>query len=150
MPRRKASRIELGDRVIVIGGGNAAVDCARTVVRRGAAATVIYRRERKDMPAIAEEVVAAEEEGVRIMFLASPIRIVGEGGAVKAIEVTKTRLGAFDTSGRRRPIDTGEILTESCNNVIFAVGEGVDTDFCKTHRPRHQGRTASSRLTVTR
>jgi NADH-quinone oxidoreductase subunit F len=123
---------ELGDRVIVIGGGNAAVDCARTVVRRGAAATVIYRRERKDMPAIAEEVVAAEEEGVRIMFLASPIRIVGDGGVVKAIEVTKTRLGAFDTSGRRRPIDTGEILTESCNNVIFAVGEGVDTDFCKT------------------
>ena len=79
------------------------------MIRKGATATVIYRRERKDMPAIAEEVDAAEEEGVRFVFLASPHRIVGEGGAVKAIEVTKTRLGAFDTSGRRRPIDTGEV-----------------------------------------
>jgi NADPH-dependent glutamate synthase beta subunit-like oxidoreductase len=123
---------DLGDDVVVIGGGNAAIDCARTVVRKGSTATVIYRRERKDMPAIAEEVDAAEEEGVRFVFLASPHRIVGEGGAVKAIEVTKTRLGAFDTSGRRRPIDTGEIQSFPCGSVILAVGEGVDTDFCRT------------------
>ncbi len=122
----------LGDDVVVIGGGNAAIDCARTVVRKGSTATVIYRRERKDMPAIAEEVDAAEEEGVRFVFLASPHRIVGEGGTVKAIEVTKTRLGAFDTSGRRRPIDTGEIQSFPCGSVILAVGEGVDTDFCRT------------------
>ena len=94
----------LGESVVIIGGGNAAIDCARTVIRKGSTATVIYRRERKDMPAIAEEVDAAEEEGVRFVFLASPHRIVGEGGSVQAIEVTKTRLGAFDTSGRRRPV----------------------------------------------
>jgi NADH-quinone oxidoreductase subunit F len=124
--------VNLGDSVVVIGGGNAAIDCARTVVRKGAIATVIYRRERADMPAIAEEVDAAEEEGVRFVFLASPHRIVGEGGTVKAIEVSKTRLGAFDTSGRRRPVDTGEVQSFPCSSVIMAVGEGVDTEFCRT------------------
>jgi len=123
--------IELRQRVVIIGGGNSAIDCARTVLRRGAVATVIYRRERKDMPAIQEEVEAAEAEGVRFIFLAAPYRIVGEHSAVKAIEVSKTRLGAFDASGRRRPIDTGEILTVSCNSVVLAVGESIDTAFCK-------------------
>ena len=104
---------QLGASVVVIGGGNAAIDCARTVIRKGASATVIYRRERKDMPAIAEEVDAAEEEGVHFIFLASPHRIVGEAGAVRAIEVMKTRLGAFDVSGRRRPVDTGEMQSRA-------------------------------------
>jgi NADH-quinone oxidoreductase subunit F len=119
----------LGERVVIIGGGNSAIDCARTVVRKGLSATVIYRRERKDMPAIAEEVEAAEEEGVSFIFLASPHRIVGERNAVKAIEVTKTRLGAFDTSGRRRPVDTGEVQVVRCSSVILAVGEAADRDF---------------------
>jgi NADH-quinone oxidoreductase subunit F len=127
----RGEAVKLGQRVVIIGGGNAAIDCARTVIRMGASATVIYRRERKDMPAISEEVEAAEDEGVRIIFLASPHRIIGEGGAVRAIEVTKTRLGAFDTSGRRRPIDTGEVLNVSCDSVILAVGESVDRDFCR-------------------
>jgi NADH-quinone oxidoreductase subunit F len=121
----------LGDSAVIIGGGNAAIDCARTVIRRGANATVIYRRERKDMPAIAEEVDAAEAEGVRFVFLASPHRILGAGSSVVAIEVTKTRLGAFDTSGRRRPIETGEVQSFPCGSVILAVGEGVDLDFCR-------------------
>ena len=90
-------RSGLGAGAVIIGGGNSAIDCARTAIRKGLSATVIYRRERKDMPAIAEEVDAAEEEGVKFVFLASPHRIVGEHGAVKAIEVTRTRLGAFDT-----------------------------------------------------
>ena len=121
----------LGDRVVIIGGGNSAIDCARTVIRKGATATVIYRRERKDMPAIAEEVDAAEEEGVNFIFLASPHRIVGDNNAVNAIEVTKTRLGAYDTSGRRRPIDTGEVVVVPCNAVILAVGESADSDFTR-------------------
>jgi NADH-quinone oxidoreductase subunit F len=123
--------VDIGRRVVIIGGGNSAIDCARTAIRKGASATVIYRRERKDMPAIAEEVEAAEDEGVNFIFLASPHRIVGERGAVKAIEVTKTRLGAFDTSGRRRPIDTGEIQVVSCDSVVTAIGESSDTDFCR-------------------
>ena len=93
--------------------------------------TVIYRRERKDMPAIHEDVEAAEQEGAHFVFLATPHRIVGENGAVKAIEVVKTRLGEFDSSGRRRPISTEEIQSFKCDTVILAVGEAVDRDFCK-------------------
>ena len=127
----EAKPVKLGDRVVIIGGGNAAIDSARTVIRRGAAATVIYRRERKDMPAIQEEVDAAEQEGVRFRFLAAPHRIVGEQGDVKAIEVVKTRLGEFDSSGRRRPIETDEVHIIPCTSVILAVGESVDTDFSR-------------------
>jgi NADH-quinone oxidoreductase subunit F len=123
--------VPLGRRVAIIGGGNAAIDSARTALRRGATVTVIYRRERKDMPAIQEEVEAAEQEGAHFVFLATPHRIVGENGAVKAIEMVKTRLGEFDSSGRRRPISTEEIQSFKCDTVILAVGEAVDRDFCK-------------------
>ena len=122
--------MSLGHHVAVIGGGNAAIDSARTAVRLGASATVIYRRERKDMPAIEEEVDAAEQEGVRFQFLAAPHRIVGERGVVKGVEVVKTRLGEFDSSGRRRPILTDEVRMIRCSSVILAVGEAVDRDFC--------------------
>ena len=127
----KNDPVPLGQRVAIIGGGNAAIDSARTALRRGATVTVIYRRERKDMPAIPEEVEAAEQEGAHFVFLATPHRIVGENGAVKAIEVLKTRLGEFDSSGRRRPISTEEIQSFKCDTVILAVGEAVDRDFCK-------------------
>jgi NADH-quinone oxidoreductase subunit F len=122
----------VGRRVIVIGGGNAAIDSARSARRAGAEVTVVYRRERKDMPAIPEETEAAEHEGVQFVFLATPHRIVGDKqGAVKAIEVLKTRLGEFDTSGRRRPVPTDEVVRLECDTVILAVGEKVDPDFYK-------------------
>jgi NADH-quinone oxidoreductase subunit F len=127
----KNESVPLGQRVAIIGGGNAAIDSARTALRRGATVTVIYRRERKDMPAIQEEVEAAEQEGAHFVFLATPHRIVGENGAVRAIEVLKTRLGEFDASGRRRPVPTEEIQSYKCDTVILAVGEAVDRDFCK-------------------
>jgi NADPH-dependent glutamate synthase beta subunit-like oxidoreductase len=126
----RGESIRLGHRVVVIGGGNAAIDSARTALRGGADVTVIYRRERKDMPAIDEETIAAEEEGVTFLFLAAPHRILGdEGGTVKAIELVKTRLGEFDTSGRRKPIPTGEIQRLDCDSVIFAIGETLDREF---------------------
>jgi NADH-quinone oxidoreductase subunit F len=125
-------KLPVGRRVAVVGGGNAAIDSARTARRMGADVTVIYRRERKDMPAIAEETEAAEHEGVHFLFLAAPHRIVGDKqGAVKAIEVVKTKLGEFDTSGRRRPVLTDEVVRVECDTVILAVGEKVDPDFCK-------------------
>ena len=125
-------KLPLGRRVVVIGGGNAAIDSARSARRTGAEVTVIYRRERKDMPAIPEETEAAEHEGVQFLFLATPHRIVGDKqGAVKAIEVVKTKLGEFDTSGRRRPVPTDEVVRVDCTTVILAVGEKVDPDFCK-------------------
>jgi NADH-quinone oxidoreductase subunit F len=122
--------MQIGPHVAVIGGGNAAIDSARTAIRLGASATVIYRRERKDMPAIEEEVDAAEQEGVRFQFLAAPHRIVGEHGEVKGVEVVRTRLGEFDPSGRRHPILTDEVRMIRCTSVILAVGEAVDRDFC--------------------
>ena len=97
----------------------------------GADVTIVYRRERKDMPAIAEEIEAAEHEGARIAYLAAPHRIVGDAdGRVVALEVVRTRPGEFDTSGRRRPVPTDEVMRFECDSVILAVGEAVDLDFC--------------------
>ncbi len=122
--------VPVGRNVVVIGGGNAAVDSARTARRMGAEVTIVYRRERKDMPAIAEEVEAAEHEGARIAYLAAPERIIGDGqGKVRAIEVVRTRPGEFDESGRRRPVPTDEVMRIECDSVILAVGERVDPDF---------------------
>jgi NADH-quinone oxidoreductase subunit F len=128
----KGAEVRLGRKVAVIGGGNAAIDSARTALRMGADVTVIYRRERKDMPAIREETDAAAAEGAKFVFLATPHRIVGDSeGAVKGIEVVKTRLGEFDATGRRRPVPTEEIRRLECDTVILAVGEAVDLDFAR-------------------
>jgi NADH-quinone oxidoreductase subunit F len=129
----RGESVQLGRRVAVIGGGNAAIDSARTAIRKGAEATVIYRRERKDMPAIGEETHAAKEEGAKFVFLATPHRIIGdEQGRVKAIEIAKTRLGEFDASGRRKPVPTGEIQRFDCDSVIFAIGESVDIELAQS------------------
>jgi NADH-quinone oxidoreductase subunit F len=128
----KHESVMLGSRVTIIGGGNAAIDSARTVLRLGGSATILYRRERKDMPAIDDEIQAAEEEGVQFVFLAAPHRILGDAeGRVKAIEIVKTRLGEYDKSGRRRPIPTDEVQRFKCDSVILAVGETFDLDFCR-------------------
>ena len=124
--------VNLGRRVAIIGGGNAAIDSARTSLRKGCDVTVFYRRERKDMPAIDEEITAAKEEGAKFVFLAAPHRVIGDAKAsVKAIEIVKTRLGEYDSSGRRKPIATDEVQRFDCDSVIYAVGETVDLDFAK-------------------
>ncbi len=130
----KAEPVRLGRKVAVIGGGNAAIDSARTALRMGSEVTVIYRRERKDMPAIRVETEAAEAEGARFVFLATPHRVLGdEDGNVRGIEVVKTRLGEFDASGRRRPVPTQEVRRFECDTVILAVGEAVDLDFVRAN-----------------
>jgi len=122
----------LGRRVAVIGGGNAAIDSARTALRKGCEVTIFYRRERKDMPAIEEETRAAKDEGAKFVFLSAPHRVIGDAkGSVKAIEIVKTRLGEYDSSGRRKPVATDEIQRFDCDSVIFAIGETVDLDFCR-------------------
>ena len=124
--------VNLGRRVAIIGGGNAAIDSARTSLRKGCDVTVFYRRERKDMPAIDEEITAAKEEGAKFVFLAAPHRVIGDAkGSVKAIEIVKTRLGEYDSSGRRKPIATDEVQRFDSDSVIYAVGETVDLDFAK-------------------
>ncbi|MGE5785868.1 MAG: FAD-dependent oxidoreductase [Myxococcales bacterium] len=128
----KGWSVSIGKSVVVVGGGNAAIDSARTAKRLGAAVTIVYRRDRRDMPAIAEEVKAAEEEGIEIAFYAAPHRILGDdAGGVKAMEAVRTQPGEFDASGRRKPVMTDEIMRFDCETVILAVGETVDLDFIK-------------------
>ena len=128
----RGEEMPIGRKVAVIGGGNAAIDSARSALRKGAAVTVFYRREVKDMPAIAEETHAARDEGAKFVFLAAPHRVIGDQkGNVKAIEILKTRLGEYDKSGRRKPIPTDEIQRFDCDSVIYAIGESVDLDFAR-------------------
>jgi formate dehydrogenase major subunit len=118
----------LGQRVIVIGGGNTAMDTARTAVRLGADVRVIYRRTRREMPCLMEEVEGAEEEGVRIDYLAAPVSIsgLGNGHALKLV-CQRMELGEPDDSGRRRPVPIPDSEFEvDCDTVIAAVGQSVE------------------------
>jgi glutamate synthase (NADPH/NADH) small chain len=111
-------------RVAVIGGGNVAMDCARTALRLGAEVQVIYRRSRLELPARLEEVENAEEEGVAFQFLTLPTRYIGDQeGWVKAIECIHMQLGEPDASGRRQPVPIpGSETTIPVDAVICAVG----------------------------
>jgi NADH-quinone oxidoreductase subunit F len=118
---------DVGQRVVVVGGGNAAVDSARTALRLGAKVDIVYRRMRPDMPAIAEEVEDAEAEGVDVHFLWSPQRVVTNAeGRVTGLEVRRTEPGDFDASGRRTPVSTEQVEVWPCDAVIMAVGEKPD------------------------
>ena len=118
-----------GRNVAVIGGGNTAMDSVRTALRLGAEkAYLVYRRSRDEMPARAEEVEHAEEEGVEIVLLAAPVAIVGdERSRVKAIRCVRMELGEPDKSGRRSPtpIEGSEFDLE-VDLVVFAVGQGAN------------------------
>ncbi|NBD37303.1 MAG: FAD-dependent oxidoreductase [Verrucomicrobia bacterium] len=119
---------EIGEKTVVIGGGNSAVDSARTALRLGSDVTIVYRRERKDMPAIPEEVEDAEAEGVKVVFFHSPMRIQrGGDGRVRAIECAVTEPGEFDASGRRKPIPTDERKIFPCTTLVIATGEKPDS-----------------------
>ncbi|MEM3627807.1 MAG: FAD-dependent oxidoreductase [Candidatus Bathyarchaeia archaeon] len=97
--------IKVGERVAVIGGGNTAIDAARTAKKLGAKEVMIlYRRSRDEMPALPHEVAEAEKDGVKFYFLVAPKQIIGENGRVKAVECLRMRLGEPDESGRRKPI----------------------------------------------
>ncbi len=117
-----------GKRVAVIGGGNVALDAARTAWRLGAKEVhVIYRRQREAMPAYAEEVKAAVEEGIKFHFLANPIKVLGES-YVTGLVIQRQRLGEFDAGGRRRPIPVeGDEFTLDVDMVIPAIGQTTDT-----------------------
>ncbi len=116
-------RPPLGARVAVIGGGNTAMDCARTALRLGARPFVVYRRTRAEMPAIAEEVEDAWREGVEFVFLAAPTAFRGENGRLTGVACAKMTLGEPGPDGRRRPIATGESLFLSADSVLLATGE---------------------------
>ena len=113
-----------GKRVVVIGGGDTAMDCVRTAIRQGAKSVVcLYRRDRSNMPGSQREVVNAEEEGVVFEWLASPEAILDtKAGKVKAVRAARMKLGEPDASGRQSPVKTGETFDLKADMVIKALG----------------------------
>lgn len=126
-------RVEIGRRVVVIGGGNTAVDCARTARRLGGEeVTILYRRSRAEMPALADDLIGAEREGIRIESLAGPKRLIEEKGRPAALECLRMELGVADAGGRPRPFPVpGSEFTIPVETVITAVGQVPETGFVR-------------------
>ena len=123
--------IKTGKRVIVVGGGNTAIDCVRVALREGAEESIlVYRRTRKEMPAEPYEVDDAEEEKVQFEFLRNPTRLIAENGKIVGVEVVVMELGEPDESGRRRPQPKpGSEYVIPCDMVIPAIGQDPDLSF---------------------
>ncbi len=124
-------KVPVKDKVVIVGGGNVAIDCARTCVRLGFKdVNIVYRRSRAEMPAIAEEIAEAENEGVKLTLLSGPSRVVAKDGKVTGFECIKMKLGEPDESGRRRPVPVkGSEFVIDTSLIIAAVGESPDLDF---------------------
>lgn len=126
--REKQSDLS-GEKVIVVGGGNTAMDAAVAALEAGAEVTIVYCRRQVDLPAWGEEVEEATSRGAALRFLENPVRFVGEGGHVVAVELQRQQPGPVDASGRPTPLpmDSATIRLPA-NHVIIAVGAGTDTE----------------------
>ena len=114
--------------MLVIGGGDSALDCARTALRlTGGEVTIVYRRTEVEMPV--DEILIEEwkEEGLRLKFLMAPKEYVGADGHVTKTKMTVMKLGEVDSSGRRSPVPTGETVDMECDSVIIAIGRGPNS-----------------------
>ncbi|MGD8962501.1 MAG: FAD-dependent oxidoreductase, partial [Desulfobacterales bacterium] len=120
-----------GKRVIVIGGGNVAIDAARVAKRLGAdTVTVVYRRSEREMPAYPEEIQGAKEEGIEFTYLTAPVGIHSENGKMTGFECIRTELGPPDASGRRRPLPVeGSEFVIACDALIPGIGQQIDTSW---------------------
>jgi formate dehydrogenase major subunit len=123
----------LGPEVIVIGGGNTAIDAARTAIRLGAdSVKILYRRTRKEMPCLMEEVEAAESEGVEIQFLIAPVGLKRISKGALQLTCQRMELGESDDSGRKRPVEIkGSEFELVCSSVVSATGQSVDTSLAE-------------------
>jgi 2-oxoacid:acceptor oxidoreductase delta subunit (pyruvate/2-ketoisovalerate family) len=120
---------KLGDKAAIIGGGNTAVDVARSVIRLGKKATILYRRSKEEIPAFEDEILEAVEEGVKIRYLVNPIRIQQKGD-MKRLECLRVELGEKDESGRRKPVAVpGSNFFIEADTVIIAAGEEIEVSF---------------------
>ena len=123
-------KVNVGKRVLVVGGGNVAMDAARAALRLGADdVTVVYRRGRAEMPALPEEIEQAEEEGIKFEFLTNPVKVVSSKKQVTGLECQQMKLGKPDASGRRRPtaVEGSEFVIEA-DSVILAIGQAADLE----------------------
>lgn len=125
--------VKIGNRVVVVGGGNTAIDCVRTAIRLGAKdVNLVYRRSRAEMPAEDYEVADAEEEGVKFHFLINPVKIIAKDGKVVGMECVRMQLGEPDESGRRKPEPVpGSNFVIECDTIIPAIGQYPDLSFLK-------------------
>lgn len=124
----KSPTYDLGKRVLVIGGGNSALDCARTALRltRGTV-TIVYRRTETEMPVDRVLVDEGKEEGLELRFLLTPKMYVGTDGKVTKATMSVMKLGELDSSGRRSPVPTGETADMGCDSVLVAIGRGPNS-----------------------
>lgn len=125
-----------GEKVVVVGGGNVAMDCARSALRAGSEVTIVYRRSRKELPARNEEIRHAEEEGIKFKLLNNPIRYIGDdNGWVKGVECVRMKLGEPDKTGRRRPVPIeGSEFKIDCDLVVVSIGTGPNPIIFDTAR----------------
>jgi len=137
-----------GKKVAVIGGGNTAIDSARTAVRLGAKQVVIlYRRQREDMPADKEEIKDALEEGVELRTLVNPSEFLGVEGRLHSITIMRQNLGKFDSSGRRRAVSSGNSYSEEFDVAIPAISQTPDTQFLQNELELNGDRVAADKYT---
>ena len=137
-------------RLVIVGGGSTAFDCARTARRLGAEeVTIVYRRTAAEMPAGAEEIVEAQEEGIRLETLASPLEILGERGAVVGIRLQRMQPGNFGKDGRRwvYPVENGEFVLP-CDGVVAAIDQEMDDYFINAVEERVKTYLDVDRFTV--
>ncbi|MDY0220337.1 MAG: FAD-dependent oxidoreductase [Desulfobacterium sp.] len=118
----------IGPQVVVVGGGNVAMDAARVAVRMGAQkVTVLYRRSEKEMPADEDEIQGAKDEGVEFVLLAGPVGVIAKDGGITGVECIKNELGPPDKSGRRRPLPVeNSLFTLNCDTLIPAIGQRLE------------------------
>lgn len=125
--------VKVGKKIIIVGGGNAAIDAARTAIRLDAKRVdIVYRRTQEEMPAWAEEIEAALEEGIHLRTLTNPTEILSENGKLTGVRCTKMKLGNFDASGRRRPVESDEQFVLEADQVIVATGQTLDCEALTT------------------
>ncbi len=120
---------KIGSEVIVVGGGNSAIDAARSALRLGAHVTLVYRRARSDMPANVEELAGALDEGISLVCMTQPVEILGDGNKdmpkAKALKVQRMKAGPVDSSGRPTPVPTDDFYEIPCDSIVVAIGEKV-------------------------
>jgi len=134
-------KIPVGKRAAVVGGGNSAIDCVRTLLRLGCEeVSIVYRRTRKEMPANEVEIVAAEHEGIKFQFLAAPTQVLDDGqGNVRGLEYLQMELGEPDASGRRRPVPIeGSETVLDVDMVISAISQQPDLSFIEKEPEREK------------